>query len=66
MTKVNNLDKETPDATILIHINQYSTDKQNSEKKLKLLIKNTRCEWFSDCNFFEYKNMGSWEQILVI
>ena len=28
-TKVNNLDKKIPDATTLIHTNQYNTDKQN-------------------------------------
>ena len=27
-TKVNNLEKKIPDATTLIHINQYNTDKQ--------------------------------------
>ena len=32
-TKVNDLEKETPDETTLIHINQYNTDKQNLEKK---------------------------------
>ena len=32
--KVNNLDKKIPDATTLIHINQYNTDKQNLEKKI--------------------------------
>ena len=37
--KVNNLEKKIPDATTLIHINQYSTDKQKSEKKLEMLIK---------------------------
>ena len=37
--KVNNLDKKIPDATTLIHINQYNTDKQNLEKKIKKLIK---------------------------
>ena len=36
-TKVNNLEKKIPDATALIHINQYNTDKQNLEKK------NRRC-----------------------
>ena len=42
-TKVNKLDKKIPNATTLIHINQYNTDKQNLEKKLKMLIKkNTR------------------------
>ena len=33
-TKVNNLEKKIPDATALIHINQYNTDKQNLEKKI--------------------------------
>ena len=33
-TKVNNLEKKIPDATTLIHINQYNTDKQNLEKKI--------------------------------
>ena len=32
-TKVNNFDKKIPNATILIHINQYNTDKQNVAKK---------------------------------
>ena len=32
--KVNNLDKNISDATTLIHINQYSTYKQNVEKKI--------------------------------
>ena len=32
-TKVNSLEKKIPDATTLIHINQYNTDKQNLEKK---------------------------------
>ena len=31
--KVNDLDKKTPDATILIHINQDNTNKENLEKK---------------------------------
>ena len=33
-TKVNNLEKKIPDATTLIHINQYNIDKQNLEKKI--------------------------------
>ena len=33
-TKVNNLEKKIPDATTLIHINQYNTDKQNLEKQI--------------------------------
>ena len=32
-TKANNLEKEIPEATTLIHINQYNTDKQNLVKK---------------------------------
>ena len=32
-TKVNSSEKKIPDATTLIHINQYNTDKQNLEKK---------------------------------
>ena len=33
-TKVNNLEKKSSDATTLIHINQYNTDKQNFEEKI--------------------------------
>ena len=33
-TKVNSLENEIPDATTLIHINQYKTDKQSLEKKI--------------------------------
>ena len=33
-TKVNSLEKKIPDATTLIHINQYNTDKQNLDKKI--------------------------------
>ena len=32
-TKVNNLDNKIPDATTLIQINQYNTDKKNLEEK---------------------------------
>ena len=32
VTKVNNLKKKIPHATTLTHINEYSTDKQNSKK----------------------------------
>ena len=38
-TKVNDLEKNIPDATTLIPINQYNTDIQNLEKKKKILIK---------------------------
>ena len=31
---VNNIEKKVPDATTLIHINEYNTDKQNLEKKI--------------------------------
>ena len=37
--KVNSIEKKIPDATTLIHINQYNTDKQNFWEKLKMLIK---------------------------
>ena len=33
-TKVNSLEKKIPDASTLIHINQYNTNKQNLEKKI--------------------------------
>ena len=36
-TKVNSLEKNIPNATILIHINQYNTDKRKLDKK------NSRC-----------------------
>ena len=36
-TKVNNIKKKTPDATTLIHINEYNTHKQNLYKKSLLL-----------------------------
>ena len=39
-TNVNNLEKKIPDATTLIHINQYNADKQNfRDKKLEMLRK---------------------------
>ena len=45
-TKVNNLDKKIPDATTLIQINKYNTDKQNLHPKKKKknvdVEKNTR------------------------
>ena len=34
-TTVNNLEKKIPDATTLIHINQYNTDKQNLDTKIR-------------------------------
>ena len=43
-------------------MNQYNTDKQNLEKTMRYVDKNTRYKWFSDENCFEYKNYWSWEQ----
>ena len=37
--KVNNSDEKIFDATTLININQYNTDKHDLEKKLKILKK---------------------------
>ena len=54
--KVNNFENKVSDATTLIHINQYYTDKQNFEEKLEMQIKNARYNLLSDYNFFEYKN----------
>ena len=51
-TKVNILDKKLPDLTPLIHINQYNTDKQNSDKK----IRKSHMQVVSGYNCFEYKN----------
>ena len=56
-TKVNSLEKKIPDATTLIHINQYNTDKQKLDKKIRDVDKkNARYKWFSDYNSFEFKN----------
>ena len=38
-TKVNRLEKKIPDATNLIHINQYNTYQQNPEKKTECVDK---------------------------
>ena len=38
-TKVNKINKKISDATTLIHINQYNTEKQSLEEKLEMLIK---------------------------
>ena len=42
-TKANNLDQKIPDATTLIHISQYNTDKQNLEENIEMIMltKNT-------------------------
>ena len=56
-TKINNLEEKIPYATVLIHTNQYNTDKYNLDKKVRVLIKkNTRHEWLIDYNCFEYKS----------
>ena len=34
-TRINNLEKESPDTNTLIQINQHNTDKQNMEKKFE-------------------------------
>ena len=36
--KINNLKNKIPDATALIHINQYNTDEQSLEKKYLTLV----------------------------
>ena len=61
-TKVNKVDKKIPDKTTLIYINQYQTNKTKLDKKLEMLIKNTRYKWFSEYNCFENKNYWSCEQ----
>ena len=38
-TKVSYLENKLPDATTLIHIHQYNTDKQRLEKQLEMLLK---------------------------
>ena len=43
-TKVNSLEKKVSDATILIHINQYNTDKIIGDVDKKI----TKYHWFSD------------------
>ena len=50
-TTVNNLDTKTSDASTLIHINHYKTDKQNLERKSgDVYKKNSRYKWFSNSN----------------
>ena len=58
-TKVNRLEKKIPNATTLFHLSQYNTDKQNLQEKIGDVDKNTRYNWFSDHNCFEYKNQRS-------
>ena len=38
-TKINKLHKKIPDVTTVIHINQYSTEKQNFEKNIRDVYK---------------------------
>ena len=54
-TKVNNLEEKIPDATTLIHINQYNTDKQNLEKQIGDVDKKIP-DTSGDYNCFKYKN----------
>ena len=62
-TKINSLEKEIPDETALICINQYNPDKKNLEKKIGDVDKKiTRYKCFSAYNYFEHKNYWSWEQ----
>ena len=45
-TKLNTLEKKRPDATTLIQINQYNTDKKNLVKKIgDVDKKNSRYKW---------------------
>ena len=43
-TKANSLEKKIPDATDLIPINRYKTDKQNSDKKLEMFRKKNQTQ----------------------
>ena len=43
-TKVNTLENKFLDATTLIHIKQYKTDKENLEKKIEMLIKKKKTD----------------------
>ena len=55
-TKVNNFEMKIPDATTLIHVSPYNTDKQNLEKKVEMLIKNIRYELMETLDY-EKKNV---------
>ena len=51
-TKINSLEKKISDATTLIYIDQYKTDKKTYKKtkikiKVGMLIQNIRYKWFS-------------------
>ena len=51
-TKINSLEKKISDATTLIYIDQYKTDKKTYKKtkikiKVGILIQNIRYKWFS-------------------
>ena len=48
------LEKKIPDATTLIYINLYNTDKQNLEKKIEDV--DEKVPHTLDCNCFERKN----------
>ena len=51
-TKVNNLENKIPDATILVHINQYNTDKQNLEKEIENVDKKYKIQVVSWLQLF--------------
>ena len=51
-TKVNNLENKIPDATILVHINQYNTDKQNLEKEIENVDKKYKIQAVSWLQLF--------------
>ena len=42
--KADNLDKKIPDATTLIDIKQYNTDKQNLEKEMEMLMRKSQIQ----------------------
>ena len=51
-TKVNNLENKIPDATILVHINQYNTDKQNLKKEIENVDKKYKIQVVSWLQLF--------------
>ena len=51
-TKVNNLENKIPDATILVHINQYNTDKQSLEKEIENVDKKYKIQVVSWLQLF--------------
>ena len=67
-TKVNNLEKKITEATTLIHINQYNTDKK-IEKKLKMLMKKYQAQlvyWLQLFWIEKLVKLGTKYQILIV